>query len=201
MHFLLQGVFNLMMKKLILFFFFLVMLVAVFWSLGSNVTSNTDNYVYDLPFKAGSSYRVVQGYGGWFSHKGIAAVDFYMPVGTPVYAAREGVVFRYKEDSDKGGILPGYKKQANYIILQHPDGSYGCYWHLQHNGVVTKKGLVQKGQLIGYSGNTGFVMGPHLHFSVKRKLSYNKDAFVQTKFNSSEGVVFLKPGHTYLRPF
>jgi len=187
-------------KKITVVFLILVLLVTVLWFLGSEVSTHSDDYVYNLPFKKGSSHRVIQGYGGWFSHKGVAAIDFYMPVGTPVYAAREGVVYRYKEDSEKGGLLPGNKKQANYLIIKHPDGSFGCYWHLQHNGVVTKKGLVQKGQLIGYSGNTGFVLVPHLHFSVKNTLNYNRDSFVKTKFNTTKGVLSLVRGESYERP-
>jgi murein DD-endopeptidase MepM/ murein hydrolase activator NlpD len=123
-----------------------------------------------------------------------------MPVGTPVYAAREGIVYSFKEDSKKGGLLPGYKRQANYIIIKHSDGSFGCYWHLQYKGVVIKKGPVQKGQLIGYSGNTGFVLGPHLHFTVKKILNYNKDSFVRTKFKTTKGVLLLKRGESYERP-
>jgi murein DD-endopeptidase MepM/ murein hydrolase activator NlpD len=187
-------------KRVILITFIILIPASIFWLLSSEVTDNTDTYVYNLPFAAGSSHKVVQGYGGWFSHKNIAALDFYMPVGTAVYAAREGIVFRYKDDSNKGGILPGYKNQANYIIIKHSDGSYGCYWHLKHNGVITKKGFVQKGELIGYSGKTGFVFAPHLHFSVKKILNYDKDSFEKTKFKTTNGVLFLKPGETYQRP-
>jgi murein DD-endopeptidase MepM/ murein hydrolase activator NlpD len=178
----------------------MALLISIFWLWGSDVTDNTDSYVYNLPFAAGESHKVVQGYGGWFSHKHIAALDFYMPVGTPVYAAREGVVYSYKDDSDKGGCLPAYKNLANYIIIKHTDGSYGCYWHLQHNGVVTKKGPVQKGELIGYSGSTGFVFAPHLHFSVKNKLNYQMDSFEKTTFNTTEGILILKQGNNYARP-
>jgi murein DD-endopeptidase MepM/ murein hydrolase activator NlpD len=181
-------------------FFLVILLIIIFWLMGSEVTKKTDTYIYNLPFAAGSIHKVVQGYGGWFSHKGIAALDFYMPVGTPVFAAREGIVYRYKEDSEKGGCLPSYKKQANYLIIKHKDGSYGCYWHLRHNGVITKQGTVQKGQLIAYSGSTGFVLAPHLHFSVKKRLNYKRDSFVKTKFNTTEGVLFLKRGQTYERP-
>jgi murein DD-endopeptidase MepM/ murein hydrolase activator NlpD len=187
-------------KKLIALILLIVLCCSIFWLLGSDVTKNTDTYVYDLPFEKGSSHKIVQGYGGWFSHKNMAALDFYMPVGTAVYAARAGVVYSYKEDSDKGGSLQAYKNQANYIIIKHADGSYGCYWHLQHNGVITKKGFVQKSQLIGYSGNTGFVVAAHLHFSVKTKLNYDKNSFVKTTFNTSEGISFLERGKTYKRP-
>src|ERR1700712_5744189 len=95
--------FKKIVKRTIVFFVVIIVLISIFWVLGSEVTNNTDSYVYDLPFKAGTSHRIIQGYGGWFSHKNIAALDFYMPVGTPVYAAREGVIYSYKEDSNKGG--------------------------------------------------------------------------------------------------
>ena len=166
----------------------------------TSVTKNIDNYVYELPFQKGSMYRVVQGYGGLFSHSYIAAIDFEMPIGTAVCAAREGVIFSYKDDSDEGGVFSKYKNKANYIIIKHNDGSFGCYWHLQKNGVVLKKGIVTKGQLIGYSGNTGFVLRPHLHFAVKGKLNYEKDSFVRTKFRTTKGVQLLESREIYERP-
>jgi murein DD-endopeptidase MepM/ murein hydrolase activator NlpD len=192
------------MKKMLLIFISLLVLLivtaAIYFSLGSKITENLDSYIYDLPYKQGSKYKVVQGYGGRFSHKNKAALDFRMPVGTPIYAAREGIVYRYKDDSDEGGPFPWYTRKANYIIIQHSDGSFGCYWHLQRNGVVTKKGAVSKGQLIGYSGRTGFVLLPHLHFTVKRKLNYDMDSFVRTKFRTTKGIEILKSGKTYEKP-
>src|SRR4051812_36721643 len=137
------------MKKMFLIFASLLVLLivtaAIYFSLGSKVTKNLDPYIYELPYKEGSKYKVVQGYGGRFSHKNKAALDFRMPVGTPIYAARDGVVYRYKDDSNEGGPFPWYTRKANYIIIQHSDGSFGCYWHLQKNGVVTKEGNVSKG--------------------------------------------------------
>jgi murein DD-endopeptidase MepM/ murein hydrolase activator NlpD len=174
--------------------------IFIFSRLKSSVTQNLDAYVYDLPFGKGTSHRVVQGYGGLFSHKHIAALDFSMPVGTPVYAAREGIIYRYKDDSDKGGPFPGYKNQANFIIIKHADGSYGCYWHLEKNGVVVKSGFVARGQLIGYSGCTGFVLSPHLHFSVKRVLNYAMDSFVRTRFKTTGGISLLANSESYERP-
>jgi murein DD-endopeptidase MepM/ murein hydrolase activator NlpD len=174
--------------------------MAILFYAGSPVTENTDTYVYNLPYKEGAAYRVVQGYGGLFSHKNIAALDFSMPEGTPVCAAREGVVYSYKDDSDKGGPFPKYKNSANYIMIKHNDGSIGCYWHLQKGGIKIKKGAVARGEVIGYSGSTGFVWKPHLHFSVKRKLNYQKDAFVKTKFATTKGILFLERGSKYERP-
>jgi len=192
------------LKTLLKFIFILLLflggVVLVFSFISSSVTSNVDPYIYNLPFKENSKYRVVQGYGGLFSHYHTAALDFGMPVGTPIYAAREGLIYSYKDNSNEGGPLPKYKSKANYIIIKHSDGSFGCYWHLQKNGVTVKQGIVKKGQLIGYSGNTGFVLRPHLHFSVKRKLNYNEDSFVKTKFKTKNGVEFLKSKHIYQRP-
>jgi murein DD-endopeptidase MepM/ murein hydrolase activator NlpD len=188
------------LKYIVFFFLGLLLLVTIFWMLGSKVTENLDTYIYNLPFKQGTSHKVVQGYGGWFSHKNIAAIDFSMAEGTPIFAAREGIIFSYKENGQKGGPFSTYKNEANYIIIKHSDGSYGCYWHLQYNGVVAKKGKVEKGQLIGYSGATGFVLAPHLHFTVKNTLNYNMNSFTRTKFNTSAGIQLLKRGTTYERP-
>jgi murein DD-endopeptidase MepM/ murein hydrolase activator NlpD len=187
-------------KRTFLILLIILVSVAIYFSVGSEVTRNLDSYIYELPFKQGTSHRVVQGYGGRFSHKNKACLDFEMPVGTPVYAAREGEVYRFKDDSNEGGILPKYEKRANYIIIRHDDGSFACYWHLKQYGVMVKKGRVTKGQLIGFSGSTGFVLRPHLHFSVKKQLSYEMDAFVRTKFRTSDGVKMLESGHSYKKP-
>jgi murein DD-endopeptidase MepM/ murein hydrolase activator NlpD len=169
----------------------IIVILIILFSCQTKVTSNVDEYIYDLPFEKGEKYRVVQGYGGLFSHPHIAALDFAMPVGTPVCAAREGRIYSYKDNSDEGGITPGYKNKANYVIIQHDDGSFGCYWHLKKNGVLVKQGHVSKGQQIGLSGSTGLIISPHLHFSVKRKLTYDMDSFVKTKFKTTDGVLLL----------
>lgn len=118
-------------KTLSLIAIILAIGVFFFFSLSSAVTQNSDTYEYDLPFRKGAEYRVVQGYGGLFSHRNIAALDFAMPIGTPIYAAREGTIYSYKDANGEGGPFSTYKNKANYIIIRHDDGSFGCYWHLQ----------------------------------------------------------------------
>jgi murein DD-endopeptidase MepM/ murein hydrolase activator NlpD len=185
----------------ILFVAFILTVGLVFlFSYSTSVTKNTDNYEYQLPFDKGDRHRVVQGYGGLFSHIHIAALDFEMPIGTPIYAAREGIIFSYKDDSDEGGPFSKYKNKANYIIIKHEDGSFGCYWHLKKNGVLVKSGRVAVGQQISFSGATGQVLRPHLHFSVKRKLNYEMNSFVKTKFKTSVGITLLENGESYERP-
>ena len=174
--------------------------VSIYFLLGSEVTKNLDTYTYELPYLEGTAHRVVQGYGGRFSHTHKAAIDFEMPVGTAIYAAREGIVYAFKDLSDEGGPFSKYNGKANYIIIRHDDGSFGCYWHLRKDGVVIKKGRVEKGQLIGYSGRTGFVLQPHLHFAVKKVLNHEMNSFIRTKFRTEKGIEFLKAGKIYRRP-
>jgi murein DD-endopeptidase MepM/ murein hydrolase activator NlpD len=187
-------------KILLIYILLLILAAYIFSKLSSPVTKNIDNYTYTLPFEKGTKHKIVQGYGGLFSHKNIAALDFEMPEGTAIYSTREGTILHYKDDSDEGGPFAKYKNKANYIIVKHADGSFGCYWHLKKDGVVIKIGAVSKGQLIGYSGATGFTLRPHLHFSVKRELNYEMDSFVQTKFETTNGIEILQNGNTYQRP-
>jgi murein DD-endopeptidase MepM/ murein hydrolase activator NlpD len=195
-----QKRFSNVIKAFFIVAFILATALVILFYYSTSVTKNVDNYEYELPFQKGAEYRVVQGYGGLFSHRHIAAIDFEMPIGTPVYAARGGIIYSYQDDSDEGGFFSSYKNKANYIIIEHDDGSFGCYWHLKKNGVLVKSGHVSEGQQIGFSGATGQVIRPHLHFSVKRKLNYQMNSFVKTKFKTSKGVILLENGASYQRP-
>lgn len=186
------------------FIIFIAILAIVFVFLlyySTSVTKSIDNYIYTLPFKKGAKHSVIQGYRGVFTHRYIAALDFEMPVGTPICAARGGTIYSYKDDSNEGGFLPKYKDKANFIIIKHNDGTFGCYWHLKKDGVLVKAGYVAEGQLIGLSGATGQVFSPHLHFSVKRLLNYDIDAFLKTKFKTTKGVMILSRGESYESPW
>lgn len=132
-----------------------------------------DSYIYLLPFKEGSNFQVTQGYLGTFSHKECGenqfSIDWRMPQGTPVHAARDGMVVAFRADSNSGGPSERFGDKANYVTIRHSDGTYADYMHLQLNGVRVKLGeKVKTGQVIGLSGNTGFSTEPHLHFSVFR---------------------------------
>ncbi|MBU0631664.1 M23 family metallopeptidase [bacterium] len=162
------------------------------WTIGSKDAKHDNNYIYRLPYKLGTKRRVAQGFNGKFTHYGMSqyAVDFEMPVGTEVYAAREGRVVKTKDDSNIGGVTRSFEKYANYIIIEHNDGTLASYVHLKQYGVVVEEGdQVDRGQLIGYSGITGLTKGPHLHFIVYRAVNgTTRDSF-PIKFMSARGIV------------
>ena len=116
--------------------------------------------------------RIDQGYGGSFSHadpQNKYALDFAADEGTPVVAAREGVVMQVESDFDKAGLnREKYGGRANFVRIVHDDGTMALYAHLKTEGVLVRVGQrVRAGQRIGLSGNTGFTTGPHLHFAIQ----------------------------------
>lgn len=83
--------------------------------------------------------------------------DFRAPIGTPIVAADDGTVFA---TGDNGRVQYG-----KFIALKHENGLATLYAHLSR--IIVKSGTqVKRGGIIGYSGNTGYSTGPHLHFGV-----------------------------------
>ncbi len=91
-------------------------------------------------------------------------VDFSASVGTPIYAAADGMVWR-TDNNDKGTSRWKKYQYGRYILLKHGDNLSTLYAHLSR-AVVKNGDIVKAGDLIGYSGNTGYATGPHLHFGV-----------------------------------
>ncbi|UCD03964.1 MAG: M23 family metallopeptidase [Candidatus Woesearchaeota archaeon] len=101
------------------------------------------------------------------------AVDFIVPIGTPIKASLDGIVVDVNQDSDTGGPDKKYDKYGNFIELRHQNEEYSIYEHIRKDGALVKKGQeVKEGQIIGYSGETGWIahLGPHLHFEVHKYL-------------------------------
>jgi murein DD-endopeptidase MepM/ murein hydrolase activator NlpD len=140
---------------------------------GSYTAGHDPAAMYRVPWLDGRTFVIGQAPGGRIvTHTTPAsreAVDIPMPVGTPILAARGGVVFQTIAENDSGGIDEIYRTKANVVRVLHGDGTVGNYVHLMHEGVAVKYGeQVEAGKLIGYAGSTGMSSGPHLHFAVTR---------------------------------
>jgi len=171
------------------------------FTIGSTTAVHDDSCLYALPFEAGTEFKVTQGYNGSYSHSGADqyAIDFKMPCGTPVHAARAGVVAKVKVDSGVGGTERKFESSANYILIRHTDGTLANYAHLSKGGSIVKPGqIVEAGDLIGFSGNTGFTSGPHLHFSVFKTRSGKQRLSLPVKFRTAnaEGMTLVE-GRSY----
>ena len=97
-----------------------------------------------------------------------AGVDFGIPTGTEIYACARG-----KVALSRARILTGYS-----VVIEHAPGIYSMYYHLDK--VIAKENtVVETGELIGLSGATGMVTGPHLHWELRISSEYaDPDVFV-----------------------
>lgn len=141
------------------------------WTTGVLGARHAADVRYWIPWSAILRFPVGQAVGGSYSHTGNwrFAFDFWMPSGTPIHAARDGVVVRVIEEFNQGGTEERFKRRANLIFILHADGTIARYLHLQQGGVQVALGeRVATGDLIGFSGNTGYSQDPHLHFDVIR---------------------------------
>ncbi|MFR7545167.1 MAG: murein hydrolase activator EnvC family protein [Clostridia bacterium] len=128
-------------------------------SAGSNSGSNSGGGVsskgFIRPVKSGKITATMY----YSSGKYHGAVDFGVSVGTPVYAAADGIVVT--------STWGGSDSYGYYVKIKHYNGYYTLYAHA--SSLVAKVGQeVKQGDLIMYSGNTGNSTGPHLHYEVRK---------------------------------
>jgi len=123
-------------------------------------TSTAKNYIdsaFILPLKSEitSEFGKARTYNG--SLKGYhSGTDFRAKVGTPIVAANSGKVVLVQNRFYSGGS----------VVIDHGRGIYTCYFHMSSFSVNVGD-EVQKGEVIGRSGKSGRVTGPHLHFSAR----------------------------------
>lgn len=133
---------------------------------GKHIDTNVP--VYLLPYREGTSHPLIQGYYGFplfgtHNGQGSFALDFRMPEGTEICAARDGIVIKVVDTI----TVRGCGETGNHLIIKHSDGSRARYDHLKFKGLIVKLGdQVKAGQTIAYSGFTGHTYTPHLHFIV-----------------------------------
>jgi murein DD-endopeptidase MepM/ murein hydrolase activator NlpD len=129
--------------------------------------------LYRLPWADGLSFSFTQVPGGkittHFTKATLQAVDIAMPEGVPVVAARGGIVETLEARHGASPDEEPLTYEGNFVRVRHADGTAASYAHLRYRGVAVSAGeRVATGQLLGYSGATGDVEKPHLHFVVTR---------------------------------
>lgn len=135
---------------------------------GSLLARPDASWHYRMPFGGKDLRSVSHGFGEGEIHKGYEryAIDFAMPWGTPVLAARNGTVVEIVDRSIANGRRMIRPDQANRVSVLHVDGTIATYAYLRHGLALSEGDRVSTGELIGYSGETGITGEPRLHFMV-----------------------------------
>ena len=109
-------------------------------ALGRVDADHDDGYLYRLPYGDAVSFPIIQGYGARLSHRGAErfTLDFGMPVGTQVHAARDGVVVLVEDSHDVGCAREECGRFANFVVVLHSDGTTGEYFHLERGSVQVR---------------------------------------------------------------
>jgi len=159
---------------------------------GRPISTPVSDLVILPPVPPGGQFPVSQGFQGEKTHTtpdSEFAIDIVMPTGTPVHAARAGIVMDVEEDFNRGGAnLEKFGDKANHVRILHDDGTMALYAHLDLASVDVRPGAkIKAGQRIARSGNTGFSSGPHLHFALQQNVGM-KLVSLPFKFQTPEGV-------------
>ncbi|TMM53358.1 M23 family metallopeptidase [Maribacter algarum] len=159
---------------------------------------NWESSEYVLPYPVGKTYSISLSHcSGSYHSEGEPdqfAIDFIMRIGTPITASRAGEVVFIEESGYDGGF------PNNKVVVQHADGTYLQYMHLTYDGAAVNVGAyLKKGQLVGYSGNTGLAGFPHLHFVATKSGSweYPYTSFPTTFSNTEKNEFSLQQGKSY----
>jgi murein DD-endopeptidase MepM/ murein hydrolase activator NlpD len=156
--------------------------------LGSDATEPDTLARYALPFGGEDRRQLIAGYGSdTHLRENFYSLDFRMPEGTPVLAARAGVVVEVQDGFTRGGLRPELIERANLVAVAHADGTMASYGHLLPGVAVAIGDTVVRGQRLGLSGSTGFSATPHLHFHVGKRLMGGMDRTIPVRFRNEDG--------------
>ncbi len=101
-------------------------------------------------------------------------VDFFLPKGIPIIAARTGIMTFRESRYSKTFVSEKDADKGNAIVILHTDGEESFYAHIEYHSVKVRVGeKVRRGQMIARSGQTGYAWYPHLHFGVYDKNGKN----------------------------
>lgn len=129
-----------------------------------------------------------------YNGKGHTGIDFAASIGTPVKAAMSGTVVGVANTD----LIPTCYSYGKWIMVKHPNGLSTLYAHLSLQTVKIGDTVVT-GQTIGYSGNTGYSTGPHLHFGVYATEGVKISLLTSSK-NCRNATVPLADPKAYLNP-
>lgn len=145
-----------------------------------------------------SSVTVTQTFGdttfartGAYNGRGHNGVDFRASIGTPVKSTLDGTVWEINQGAVKNC------QYGKWVLVKHDNGLATLYAHLS-SIAVTKGQRVGAGQLVGYSGDTGYATGPHLHLTV-----YIASAVTFKNYTCNSGAtayIPIVPLNAYLDP-
>lgn len=121
---------------------------------------------YRQPFRG--EYPITQRYGEKDTSNFHTGIDYACPVTTPILASADGKVMH------AGWLSGGW---GYCVIIRHDASHSTLYAHLLTPLQVTAGQMVEQGQVIGLSGNTGNSTGPHLHFEARRRWNDYKSHF------------------------
>lgn len=141
-----------------------------------------------LPTPDGVEVSVSQGNDGDFSHVGDQrfAWDFAMPYGSPVHAAATGIAVWVEDSRIGAGPGPEWRELANFVVLDHGGGLFTSYVHLAVGSARVMPGdVVQVGEILAETGESGQLTGPHLHFQVENVWSESIPAAFATPSSCS----------------
>lgn len=163
--------------------------VAISIDLGSSATQPDADFVYGVPFGGTARRMLIQGFDGEGTHLGSMrySLDFAMPRGTPVLAARGGVVLYLQDGFTEGGADPALLERANIVVIAHTDNTMASYGHLSPGIEVAVGDTVREGQLLGLSGRTGFAGQAHLHFHVGLRMLGEPGRTIPIRMRARDG--------------
>lgn len=147
-------------------------------SLAANPRPTESNPLHGFLFPFASNRPLSQAYNGT-THRGRMhyARDIPAAIGTPIFAMRSGTVVGVEDRFPDTGGGPENISKFNYVWIEHDGGYRSAYLHLKQgftSSIRIKVGdRVKAGQLIGFSGNSGWSSGPHLHVEVHREENRN----------------------------
>ena len=114
----------------------------------------------------GLPWTMTAGYPSYPKGSQHRGVDFGIPIGTAVGAAMSGIVVDANNKVNYNTYGSGVRSFGEYVLIKGNNGLYYRYGHLSKLGVIPGQ-IVNAGDTIGLSGNTGYSTGPHLHFQVQ----------------------------------